>query len=91
MLDRLRYLLAIESLVAAQAVDLAAPGTDRPRARPCSTKPSGRASSPLDEDRSSTDDIEQIAADVFGPTALDTLLDQSGIGANWSLGERAGW
>ena len=58
---------------------------------PCSTKLSGSASSPLDEDRASTDDIEQIAADLFGPTAIETLLNQSGIGANWSLGERAGW
>jgi hypothetical protein len=46
---------------------------------------------PLDEDRPSTDDIEQIAADLFSPAAIDTLLDQTCIGVAWLLGERDGW
>lgn len=90
MLDRLRYLLAIEALVATQAVDLAAPG--RIGRGPALLHQAIRERIlPLDEDRASTDDIEQIAGDLFGPTVIETLLNQSGIGANWSLGERAGW
>jgi len=46
---------------------------------------------PLDEDRSSTDDVEQIAATLLGPTVIGTLLDGAGIGAAWLLGERDGW
>jgi histidine ammonia-lyase len=90
MLDRLRYLLAIETLVGAQAVDLAAPG--RIGRGPAALHRAVRERvAPLDEDRPSTDDIEQIAADLLGPEAIDALLDQTCIGATRSLGERCGW
>jgi histidine ammonia-lyase len=90
MLDRLRYLLAIETLVATQAVDLAAPG--RIGRGPAALHQAVRERiTPLDEDRSSADDIEQITAEVFGKAVIETLLNQSGIRANWSLGGLDGW
>ncbi|HUA43772.1 MAG TPA: histidine ammonia-lyase [Solirubrobacteraceae bacterium] len=90
MLDRLRYLLGIETLLAAQAVDLAAPG--RIGRGPAALHRAVRERiTPLDEDRASTDDVERIATDLFGPAVIETLLDQSGIGGNWSLGGRDGW
>jgi histidine ammonia-lyase len=90
MLDRLRYLLAIETLVAAQAIDLAAPG--RIGRGPAALHKAVRERiTPLDEDRASTDDIEQITADLFGQAVIEGLLNRSGIGAHWSLGERSGW
>ena len=90
MLDRLRYLLAIETLVATQAVDLAAPALIG-RGPTALHQAVRERITPLDEDRASTDDIEQLAADLFGQAVVGALLDQSGIGANYSLGERAGW
>jgi len=90
MLDRLRYLLAIETVVAAQGVDLAAPG--RIGRGPAALHQAVRERViPLDEDRASADDIEQIAGDLFGPRVIETLLNQSGIGDSWSLGGRDGW
>jgi histidine ammonia-lyase len=90
MLDRLRYLLAIETLLAAQAVDLAAPGQIGHGPAVLQAMVRERIA-PFDEDRSSTDDVERIAADVLGPAVIDALLDQTRIGADWSLREREGW
>jgi histidine ammonia-lyase len=90
MLDRLRYLLAIETLVATQTVDLAAPR--RIGRGPAALHQAVRERiAPLDEDRASADDIEQITAELFGQAVIETLLNQSGIGANWSLGGGDGW
>jgi histidine ammonia-lyase len=90
MLDRLRYLLAIETLVAAQAVDLAAP--ERIGCGPAALHQAVRERvTALDDDRASTGDIERIAAELLGRTAIDTLLNQTGIGADWSLGASSGW
>jgi histidine ammonia-lyase len=90
MLERLRYLLAIETLIAAQAVDLAAPGPmgHGPAALHRTVR---ERVAPLDEDRPSTIDVEHIADDLLGPTAIDALLDRTSIGADWTLGERDGW
>jgi histidine ammonia-lyase len=90
MLDRFHYLLAIEALIGAQAVDLGEPG---PIGRgPAALHRAVRARVlPLDEDRSSAGDIERIAAELIGPGTIDALLDESGIGAGWSLDGRAGW
>jgi histidine ammonia-lyase len=83
-------LLAIETLVATQAVDLAAPG--RIGRGPAALHQAVRERiTPLDEDRSSADDIEQITAELFGKAVIETLLNQSGIRANWSLGGLDGW
>jgi histidine ammonia-lyase len=90
MLDRLRYLLAIETLIAAQAVDLAAPGPigHGPAVLHAAVR---ERIAPLDEDRPSSDDVERLVADLLSPAAIDALLDQTCIGAAWLLGERDGW
>jgi histidine ammonia-lyase len=80
MLERLRYVLAIEAVVAAQAVDLAAPGTIGQG--PAALYRLVRSHvPPLDEDRSSANDIELLAAEVFGVRTLAELLEDAGIGA----------
>jgi histidine ammonia-lyase len=90
MLDRLRYVLAIEALVAAQAVDLAAPASIG--RGPAALHRAVRAhASRLEEDRPSGPDIERLAAEVLGVAAVGELLDEAGIGADWSVAERAGW
>jgi histidine ammonia-lyase len=90
MLERLRYVLAIEALVASQAVDLAAPATVG--RGPAVLHRAVRSRAPrLEEDRSSADEIERLAAEVFGAGAIGELLDQAGIGADWSAGARLGW
>jgi len=82
MLERLRYILVIEALVAAQAVDLAAPGTIG--RGPAALHRAVRSHvSRLDDDRSSANDIERLAAEVFGVRALADLLGEAGIGADW--------
>lgn len=82
MLERLRYVLAIEALVAAQAVDLAAPATIG-RGPAALHRAVRTHASRLEEDRSSGGDLERLAAEVFGVRALADLLDQAGIGADW--------
>jgi histidine ammonia-lyase len=78
MLDRLRYVLAIEALVAAQAVDLAAPGSVGNG--PAALHRAVRARVPrLDEDRPCGVDVERVAAEVLGVDAIDVLLDEVGI------------
>jgi histidine ammonia-lyase len=81
MLERLRYVLAIEALVAAQAVDLAGPGAIG--RGPAALYRAVRSHvAPLDEDRSSADDVERLAAEVFGVPTLAELLEEAGIGAD---------
>jgi histidine ammonia-lyase len=73
IVDRLRLVLAVEALVAAQAVDLAAPG--RLGAAPALLHRAVRAvAEPLDDDRSSGPDVTRIAESVLGdPELLDGI------------------
>lgn len=90
MLELVRHVLAIETLVAAQAVDLAAPGSVG--RGPAALHRATRARvPPLDDDRPSGADVEMLARDVFTARALDSLLDESGIGATWRVGAVEGW
>jgi histidine ammonia-lyase len=74
MLTRLRRVLAVEAVVSAQAVELAAPGgVGR---GPAALLAAVRAHvPPLIEDRPCGADVEIIASRVFGPGPLADLLD----------------
>jgi len=85
MLERLRYVLAIEALVAAQAVDLAKPGTIG-RGPEALYRAVRSHVTQLDEDRSSASDVESLATDVFGVGAIPALLEDVGLGVDWGLG-----
>jgi histidine ammonia-lyase len=74
--------LAIEALVAAQAVDLAAPASIG-RGPAALYRAVRSHAAPLDEDRSSADDVERLAAEVFGVRTVAELLKDAGIGADW--------
>jgi histidine ammonia-lyase len=76
MLERLRYVLAIEALVATQAVDLAAPGAIGRGPAALHRAVRSRVAR-LDEDRSSADDVEHLAAEVFGVRTLAELLGEA--------------
>ncbi|PXY22589.1 aromatic amino acid lyase [Prauserella muralis] len=73
MLTRLRYLLAVEALAAAQAVHLAAParlghGPQRLLTEIREVVP------PLDDDRPSGDDVERVAREVLGAEPVHSDL-----------------
>lgn len=90
MIDRLRYVLAIEALVAAQAVDLAAPASIG--VGPAALHRAVRALVPrLDDDRPSGPDVDRLAAEVLGTTIIGELLDAAGVRADWTAAEKPGW
>jgi histidine ammonia-lyase len=79
MIEQLRYVLAVEALVAAQAVDLAAPpllGRG-----PAALHDAVRSvAPPLDDDRSSSGEITRVAREVLGVATVGELLATAGIG-----------
>jgi histidine ammonia-lyase len=73
MIDRLRYLLAIETLVGAQAVDLAAPSAlgRGPRVLYDAVR---ELVPRLDDDRPSSPEIMRVASELLGIDVVDRLL-----------------
>jgi histidine ammonia-lyase len=78
MVEWLRYLLAIEALVAAQAVDLAAP---RKLGRGPATLHEAVRSvvSRLDDDRPSSGEITRVATEIFGAESVGGVLARAGL------------
>lgn len=82
MLGRLRYLLAIEMLLAAQALDLRQPQEVGDGGRSLHSRIRGCVPA-LDDDRPASPDIERLVQELLAPTAINALLDNAGIGSDW--------
>lgn len=74
MLQRFRRVLAVEAIVGAQALELAAPRSVGSGATLLHGAVRARVA-PLAEDRSCSADVETVAAELFGPVAVGRLLD----------------
>lgn len=78
MTGHLRHLLAIEALVAAQAVDLAAPPA-LGRGAAALHEAVRAVASPLDDDRSLSGEIMRVASEVLGVATVGDLLAAAGV------------